>query len=323
MAKSIQAALLSADASLVSLFQQAALKYEIELVELDDALRFMDLVSQEPFDVMVLDCRGLAGARHLVSALRQASANREAILIIAADEDEPTATSDFGKHLSLAMPFRTEQVEQHFREALPIIEERHRHYDRHPISIDVSVVCPNKNWGLEAKSVNLSEGGIALHLPQIVDLGIEDVVRVSFELPEAGGKIEAQASLAWINNDLLSGFRFKGLTPANSAKLSSWLNLHAPLPGAPRKEIVESWLAQHGKESGTVVISAGLSKQFLSETKLDSKPENSPVQAGPNPQLETLAPSKAKFGWKTVAIFFAGVFIGLLLLQLFHLLFSR
>lgn len=322
MAKSIQAAVLSADASLVSIFQEAALKYQVELIDLDDALRFMDLVSQEPYDLMVLDCRGLAGAKHLISAIRQASANREAILLIASDKDESSATRDFGKHLSLAAPFSSEQAERHIREALPIIEERHRHYDRHPIEIAVSVICEHKNWGLEARSVNLSEGGIAVQLPQMVDLGLDDVVRISFDLPEQGGKIEGPAALAWINNDLLSGFRFKALTPANSARLTAWLNLHAPLPGAVRKEIVESWLAQHGKESGTVVISAGLARQFRPEPKANPKPEIIPEE--PLKQMsETLEPPKTKFGWTMVLTFFAGIVIGLLLLQLFHLLGRR
>jgi len=322
MARSIQAALLSADTSLVSIFQQAASTFQIELIELDDALRFMDLVSQEPQDLMVLDCRGLAGAKHLVSAIRQASANREAILLIASDMDESSATSAFGKHLPLTMPFSSEQAEKHLREALPIIEERHRHFDRHPIDIPVSVICEHKNWGLEVRSVNLSEGGIALQLPQVVDLGIEDVVHISFELPEHGGKIEGPATLAWINNDLLAGFRFKALTPGNSAKLSAWLNQHAPLPGAVRKEIVESWLAQHGKESGTVVISAGLAKQFRSEPKTP-KPESVPVQAEPNQISDTLSRPKRKLGWMVLASFFAGMVIGLLLLRLFHIVFSR
>src|ERR1051326_2054778 len=321
MARSIQAALLSADTSLVSIFQQAASTFQIELIELDDALRFMDLVSQEPQDLMVLDCRGLAGAKHLVSAIRQASANREAILLIASDMDESSATSAFGKHLPLAMPFSSDQAERHLREALPIIEERHRHFDRHPIDMQVSVICEHKNWGLEVRSVNLSEGGIALQLPQMVDLGIEDVVHISFELPEHGGKIEGPATLALINNDLLAGFRFKVLTPGNSAKLSAWLNQHAPLPGAVRKEIVESWLAQHGKESGTVVISAGLARQFRSEPKTP-KPEIIPEEL-PKQISETLERPKTKFGWTMVLTFFAGIVIGLLLLQLFHLLGRR
>jgi hypothetical protein len=92
------------------------------------------------------------------------------------------------------------------------------------------------------------------------------------------------------------------------------------LPGGVRKEIVESWLAQHGKESGTVVISAGLAKQFRAEPKADPKPEIIPEEP-PKQISETLEHPKTKFGWTMVLTFFAGIVIGFLLLQLFHLLF--
>jgi DNA-binding response OmpR family regulator len=320
MARSIQAALLSRDASLISLLQQAATQLQIELLEIDDGMRYIDLVSQEPFDVLVLDCRGSPAAKHFVATVREASANREAIFMIAADPEGESPPSTLGKHVLLTPPFSVTQMEEHLRAALPIIHERHRNYDRLPVGVEVQIICEEKNWGLDAISLNLSEGGIAVQLPQRIHLELEEAVRISFELPEHGGKIEASAVLAWMNNDLHAGFRFKPLTPSNSAKLSTWLNQHAaPEPGVARKQIVESWLAQHGKESGTVIIGAGMRDQIFAKPKLEPAVATAQPEASlEHEALPAVAP-KRKLNWRTIIIFAIGIALGLLMSRLLRL----
>lgn len=322
MARSIQAAVLSKDANFLTIFQEVTSKLAVEVIELDDARRYLDLISQEPFDLLILDCRGFPKARHLVAGIREMSANREAIFIIAADQDEPGAANVFGEHVRLAEPVTREQVKLHLQDALPVIRERHRYYDRHPLEIDVFIACDAKNWGLTAKSINLSEGGLALQLPQHIHLGAEDIAKINFELPEGGGKIEAAAQLTWSNNDLEAGFRFKPLTPSNSARLSAWLNQHAmPLPGAARKQFVESWLAEHGKESGTIIISAGLRSRLLPQKKAETlvEPAPEPVIA---PAPESPAGKPGKKWWYAVGVigFLLGIAAGIAIAKIVHLL---
>jgi len=324
MAKAIQVAVLSKDTVFLSIFQDITSKLALELVELDDAARYLDLISQEPFDILILDCHGSSGAKHLVSTVRQASANREAILMIATNPDEMSAALDFGTHVALARPVTHELAERRLRDALPVIQERHRRYDRHPLEMDVFIACDAKNWGLTAKSVNLSEGGVAVQLPQWIDLSIEDVVRIIFQLPDEGtGQIETAASLSWINNDLQAGFRFKPLTLSNSARLSAWLNQHAaPRPGAARKQIVESWLTQHGKESGTVIISAGLRSQLLPQRKPATPPAEDMGKQIRTTTPESTGKTSSRFRWYLIVIagFLLGIVIGLVAAKVIHLL---
>ena len=79
MAQSLNAAVLSKDAEFIAVIRQVLSPHEIELSELDDALRFIDLVSHQPQDLVVLDCEGTPAIKQLVSTVRQNGANREAV----------------------------------------------------------------------------------------------------------------------------------------------------------------------------------------------------------------------------------------------------
>src|SRR5438270_9665572 len=96
MAQSLNAALLSKDAQFASVIRAVLSSHEIDLVELDDVLRFIDLISQEPFDLVVLDCDGLVATKQVVGTLRQNGANREAVLIVAAPQGDPAAITAVG-----------------------------------------------------------------------------------------------------------------------------------------------------------------------------------------------------------------------------------
>src|SRR5437868_12092164 len=76
--QSLNAAILSGDAQFTAVIRDVLSPHSIELAELDEVLRFIDLISREPFDLVVLDCEGLPAVKQLVSTVRQSSANREA-----------------------------------------------------------------------------------------------------------------------------------------------------------------------------------------------------------------------------------------------------
>lgn len=326
VAQSIQAAILSKDAAFVSLIRKATAKLDIELVEMDDALRYIDLIAQEPFDLVLFDCQGSpAAGKHLLATLRQSSANREAVFMIAgaAQGDDASAGTDFAESVLIPKSLTPEKAEQYLREAVQVIVERQRHYNRHPLDIGVLLAGEAKQWELEARSLNLSEGGIRLQLPRRPEFDSAGGVRISFELPDGGGKLEIPARLAWINNDLQAGFRFK-LTTSTSARLSAWLNQHAaPVPGSERKQIVESWLAKHGSAGETVVISAGLGKEIFSLPKTSPKP--AAAEAIPEESFSAQAPEtasgalKGRFIWYSVISLFLGMAIGFALSRLYHL----
>ena len=312
--------MLSRDPSFTEVIQGAASKLDIQLLEMDDILRYIDLVSQEPFDLVLLDCEGSPAGKHLLSTLRQISANREAVFMIAGAQDEASAISGLGSNVNLPKPLTPQMAQQHLRDAVQLMQERRRQYDRHTVEIDVLVTCDSKNWEVRAKSMALGEGGMGVQLPQRIDLGPEDAVRLAFQLPGTHDKFEIFANLAWIDNDMQAGFRFKPLTTSNAAKLSAWLNQHAPLPGGSRKEIVESWLAQHGSATDTVVISAGMRKQMLPEKKTPATPAGPAItEILPDAPKAQSTGSSTKSFWYMVVSFLVGLTAGFALSRIYHL----
>ncbi|MFL6299746.1 MAG: PilZ domain-containing protein [Terriglobales bacterium] len=325
MAQSLNAAVLSKDAQFIAVIREVLAPHEIELSELDDAMRFIDLVSQQPQDLVVLDCEGTSAIKQLVSTVRQNSANREAVVIVAGLQGDAEPIMAAGANVLLSKPLPPAKAQQFLHEAIEVIRKRHRQYVRHPLQTDVLLVSESKKLRITAKSYSIGEGGMGLQLEQHLELGPQDVVRLSFQLPGTNTGLEISATMVYINSDFQAGFRFQPLSTANSAKLNAWLNQQAPPPaGTPRKELVEQWLAEHGKESGTVVISAAIGKQLLAENLAAEKAAAAAAAAAepeapvamPAPEVQP-KPTRAKMIAYTVVVFLLGLASGLLLAR-FH-----
>jgi len=322
MAQSLNAAVLSKDMQFIAVIREVLAPHEIELSELDDAMRFIDLVSQQPQDLVVLDCEGTTAIKQLVSTVRQNSANREAVVIVAGWQGDADPIMAVGANVLLSKPLPQAKAQQFLHEAVEVIRKRHRHYVRHHVETRVLLTSESKKLRIQAKSYSIGEGGIGLQLEQHLELGPQDLVRLSFQLPGTNTGLENSATMVYINTDFQAGFSFQPLSTANSAKLNAWLNQQAPPPaGTPRKELVEQWLAEHGKESGTVVISAAIGKQLLAEKVAAEKaaaadPKIAEPVAAPAPEAQPKA-SRAKMIAYTMMVFLLGLATGLLLAR-FH-----
>jgi DNA-binding response OmpR family regulator len=322
MAQSLNAAVLSKDAQFIAVIREVLAPHEIELSELDDAMRFLDLVSQQPQDLVVLDCEGTPAIKQLVLTVRQNSANREAVVIVAGLQGDAEPIMAAGANVLLSKPLPPAKAQQFLHEAVEVIRKRHRQYVRHHVETGVLLTSESKKLRIQAKSYSIGEGGMGLQLEQHLELGPQDLVRLSFQLPGTNMPLEVSATMVYINSDFQAGFRFQPLSTANSAKLNAWLNQQAPPPaGTPRKELVEQWLAEHGKESGTVVISAAIGKQLLAEKIAAEKaaaaaPKPAAPVAAAEPEATPKA-SRAKMIVYTVIVFLLGLGAGLLLAK-FH-----
>ena len=318
MAQTLNAAVLSRDTQFTAVIRNTLSPHDIDLVDLDDVLRFIDLISQEPFDLVVLDCEGLPAAKHVVTTLRQQGANREAVLLVAAPQGDPSPIMAAGANVILPKPLVPAKAQQFLHEAIDVIRKRHRQYVRHPLETDVLLQSESKKLQMKTRSYSIGEGGIGLFLPERPELGNRDVVRLTFQLPGGTTPMEIAATMVYINADLQAGFRFEPLSTANSAKLNAWLNQQAPPPaGTPRKELVEQWLAEHGKESGTVVISAAVGKQLLAEKLAAEKAAAASAPAAPvvaaAAQVTEPKSSRAKMVVYTACVFLLGVAAGIAL----------
>ena len=89
------------------------------------------------------------------------------------------------------------------------------------VNIELPVVLRAEARQLEATTVNISAGGMAIRSTSALDHGA--LLEVSFRLPDTPDAIEAQAQLAWAGPEGLLGLKFIEIHPALERELHRWL----------------------------------------------------------------------------------------------------
>ncbi|HYX69585.1 MAG TPA: PilZ domain-containing protein [Terriglobales bacterium] len=225
----LQALLYSNDGELVSVFDQALTSLKIESLHLDDPLRFLDLLANEHFDLLVVDWDGTEHGLDVLAQARQHSANRDAIVMLATTERDPTRFLERGANLILYKPLTLQALERHLRSAHMLMQDERRRYNRYPVRLPVSVRMPDGRQVL-GNGYSLREGGIALEFPERVNT--DDLLQVEFVLPKEDLAMQLTGKLAWVNSDLHTGIRFVQLRNEAREQLRGWLERNAPSPAA-------------------------------------------------------------------------------------------
>ena len=89
------------------------------------------------------------------------------------------------------------------------------------VTLEVPVILQVDGVQIEASSVNISSGGLAIKSP--VSLSHGNNIEVSFNLPGASSPIEFKAKLAWAATDGLIGLSIVEIHPALRRELQQWL----------------------------------------------------------------------------------------------------
>jgi len=110
--------------------------------------------------------------------------------------------------------------------ALGTIDARQQRYFRVTAEIPVQLQFDGRQ--VDAKSVNISSGGLALKSPVSVS---SSTIDISFNLPDTNSTIEAKAKLAWTGPDGLAGLSFVEIHPALQQELQQWLTEKAHAEG--------------------------------------------------------------------------------------------
>jgi len=100
-------------------------------------------------------------------------------------------------------------------------------YFRVAVEMPVSLHCADQQ--IEAMSVDISSGGLALRSP--IPLAHDAVIEISFTLPGCSESMIAKARLAWMAQDGLAGFTFIDVHPAFQRQLHQWLTEKARTEG--------------------------------------------------------------------------------------------
>ena len=220
----LQALLYTSDPELLSVFHQALEALGVEALEMDDPLRFLDLLANEHFDLLVVDHDGTDHTLEVLATARERTANRDVVLMLSTTERDSSRFLECGANLVLYKPLTREALDRQLRTAHLLMQDERRRYDRQSVEMPVTVRTPDGRQVM-GTGFSLSEGGIALQFPE--RLNTRDLLRLEFVLPQEKEPLQLTGKLAWVNSDLHTGIRFVQLAKEAREQLRGWLERHA------------------------------------------------------------------------------------------------
>ena len=213
--------LLSRDPDVLRVFRRALDDLAVEVEVCPRAEMAKDQLQQHKFDSVILDCDDIAMADEVLCSLQTASSNRRAIaLALVNGITSMREAFAMGAHFVLEKPLTFERANRATRASVGLMLSEQRRYFRYPVQIKVALTGGTLP-AISCTSTNISEGGMALKVPQIIPT--TDPVDLRFTLPDMADPIAAKAEIAWSDGKETIGLRFIHLSPEGRRMLTKWL----------------------------------------------------------------------------------------------------
>jgi CheY-like chemotaxis protein len=185
-------------------------------------------LSEERFDQVIVDFEDPATASLVLESNRRQRpaehANPPVTVALVTDASQIRAILGAGAHFILTKPITRDQATATLRAATALLKRERRRAFRVPIQAAVSLHT-EEDPNLEGILLDLSTGGMDVLVAK--PLSTSGLVRVTFELPEGGAKIEGDTQVAWNNPNGQTGLRFLDMDLPMREKLGEWMAAHA------------------------------------------------------------------------------------------------
>ncbi len=184
-------------------------------------------LAEERFDQVIVDFDDPDSASQMLEACRRlAGPDRNPPVTVALLPDATRIRSILGAgaHFILTKPVAFEQAQNTLRAATALLMRERRESTRVTIQAAISI-HPGDGSSIEGILLDLSAGGLDVLVAKPVPS--DAVVRVSFELPDSGARIEGQAEVAWSNANGQVGMRFLDMDASAREQMDSWLAAHS------------------------------------------------------------------------------------------------
>jgi len=178
------------------------------------------LLDKQKFEAVIVDMLLGEEALIVLRQLRFSRANRTAVTF--------AITTGSGEHASdrpdstfvLPRPLSAASVSQTLRAAFGLVVRERRRYFRCPVAIP-AFVRARQPEDIVCRTVNISEGGIAVNTPSPLDSDGPALVR--FSLPDRANQLFAETKVVWRGHGGLVGLQFQFLAPPQKSELQEWL----------------------------------------------------------------------------------------------------
>ncbi len=189
----------------------------------DAALRKL---TRQRFEAIIADCSD-DGAFEVLRSARSAPCNKQAVAVAIV---EPIvglkAVFDIGAHFVLYRPVSSERAKSSFRAARALMKSERRRNARVAVQIPVVMRSPEAGGNMKVTTVDLSEGGMAVAMPQ--QHRPRGNWQIAFTLPGTSAALEIPAEFAWEGSKKQAGLRFLRTPPEAACRLRDWLKQNSP-----------------------------------------------------------------------------------------------
>jgi len=218
----IRALVICPDLATLPVLADALQRVQVVPIACDTQLAALDLLWQDRFDAVIVDCDSLPNGLELLKAIRLASGRTAVLLSLISGEAGMKAAFEHGANLVIEKPVTVSNVERTLRAARSLMIADHRRYFRLHAEFDVHLHSETGGQVLDvaAKSTDVSIGGMALRVPQ--PLEPRRILEVSFKPAGMEKRIHAEAEVAWSDARGECGLRFLHIPLAELRALEKW-----------------------------------------------------------------------------------------------------
>lgn len=197
-------------------------KVEVAAIACGTHLEALDLLWQERFDAVIVDCDSLPGGLELVKLVRLASGRTSVLLSLISGEAGMKQAFEHGANLVLEKPVTAQNAERTLRAARSLMITDQRRYFRLHAEFDVHLHSESGGevLDLSVKSTDVSIGGMALLVPH--PLQPRRILEVSFKPEGMETRVHAEAEVAWSDARGECGLRFLHVSLSELRVLEKW-----------------------------------------------------------------------------------------------------
>ena len=225
MEPGLQSLLLCTDDTIVRVLRRVLSELEIGVEQCADLDATIQKMTRQRFEAVIVDCTSHEVASKVLKGVRNAPANKRAIVIAIIDgQNAAKGATELGAHFVLFKPLSLERTRSSFRAVRALMKRERRRHARIPIELPVELQFDGKPGTVRTVTSDLGENGIAIKTATLKtkDQKLPSSFQVHFVLPGSGHEIDTHGEVAWEGSTVV-GVRFPHMDPEMSEPLKLWI----------------------------------------------------------------------------------------------------
>ncbi len=180
----------------------------------------VQLLSQQKFELLVVDWESVDGPGHVLLSTRLLATNRDTVVLaLVAGVDAMRASQEMGANFILSKPISEASARRTIQACRVLFPQAAPRENRRPVH-SLSFVSLEQAQDA-AILLNVSEGGMAIQALEALAKG--QVMQFGIELPLAPVRVEARGEIMWADPSGRAGVRFVEVPEPYRAQLRAWL----------------------------------------------------------------------------------------------------